>query len=76
MPTSRYTVYAHSPSTNQTVRRFDLTDAGNYSESEAHEHAEWFAHLQNTNRYMNTADWVGQVVLEQHGIDTIPGYQG
>lgn len=76
MPTTRYTVYAHSPSTNQTVRRFDLTDSDNYTESEANQHAEWFARLQNTNAYMNTRDWVGQVKLEDHGIDTLPGYIG
>jgi len=76
MPTTRYTVYAHSPSTNQTVRRFDLADSDNYTESQANEHADWFARLQNTNACMNTRDWVGQVRLEAHGIDTLPGYLG
>jgi len=74
MSTSRYTVYAHSPSTNQTVRRFDLTDSDNYTESQANEHADWFARLQNTNAYMNTRDWQPLVILEAHGIDTLPGY--
>jgi hypothetical protein len=76
MSTSRYTVYAFSPTLNQQIRRFDLTESGDYTLEQANEHAEWFALLNNKNRYLQTEDWQPLVQLEQHGIDTIPGYQG
>ena len=76
MSTTRYTVYAYSPTLNQQVRRFDLTELDNYTQEQAEQHAYFFAQLQNTNQYMNTQDWQPQVVLEAHGIDTLPGYIG
>lgn len=75
MSTQQYAVYAYSPSLNQKVRRLDLANLEvTITEQQAHLDASFFASLQNTNRYMNVADWTSLVVLETHGYDTIPGF--
>jgi len=72
-----YEIWAHSPSLNQQIRRFDLTDMKPIlNEQQAKQDADNFAELQNINRFLHATDWIGQVVLNQHGIDTIPGYIG
>jgi hypothetical protein len=77
MAVQRYTVYAYSPTLNQQVRQFDLAHVdSDITEQQAQRDAYYFALLQNTNCYMNTQDWQAKVVLELHGIDTIPGYIG
>ena len=75
MATSRYTVYAYSPSLNQRIRMFDLAHINaQLTKEQADKDAEFFALKQRTDRYMHAEDWQGQVSLEEHGIDTLPGY--
>ena len=76
MAVQRFTVYAHSPSLNQTVRRFDLANVNNdeVSYEQALQDATNFAQLQNANQYMNTSDWQAQVLEESLGYDTMPNF--
>ena len=77
MSTTRYTVYARSESLNQRVRVFDLEHVDReLTLEQAEQAAEYFALKQRQDRYMNASDWQPQVVLEAHGIDTIPGWIG
>jgi len=77
MATQRYTVYAFSPRLNQRVRQFNLAHINdNITLEQANQDADYFARLQNTNNYMHTNDWQAEVVLESHGIDTLPGFIG
>lgn len=75
MATVTWVVYAYSSSLNQKVRRIDLANMqATLDEVTAKRDAEFFAELQNTNRYLNTGDWVGHVEYERHGIETLDGY--
>ena len=75
MATHNWVVYALSPTLNQKVRKFDLTELNkNLTETEARQHASFFAQLQNTNKYLHVTDWCAHVEYEQHGIDTLDGY--
>ena len=75
MATERYTVYARSTSLNQQVRMFDLAHLeADITLQQATEAARYFAILKNNERYLHAQDWQPHVVLESHGIDTIPGY--
>ena len=75
MSTQRYTVYAYSPSLNQQVRQFDLAHVtADITLEQANQAANYFAIMQNQLQYLRTQDWQPHVVLESHGIDTIPGY--
>jgi len=75
MATVTWVVYAYSASTNQKVRRFDLANMqATLDEATARREAEFFAGLQNTNRYLNASDWVGHVEYESHGIETLDNY--
>jgi hypothetical protein len=77
MPTTRYTVYARSESLNQRVRVFDLEHVDReLTLEQAEQAAKYFALKQRQDRYMNASDWQPLVELEQHGIDTLPGYIG
>jgi hypothetical protein len=70
-------IEAHSRSTNQTLRWFDLstnnmiTDPGLASRLAA-SHAQ----VLNQERKLNAQDWVGQTRTEEVGIHTITGYVG
>lgn len=72
-----YTVYARSTSINQQVRRFDLTNmaSDNVTLEQAQMDAEFFAELQNTNRYLNATDWQPVVLDEQLGEHTLVQHQ-
>jgi hypothetical protein len=72
-----YTVYARSQSTGQQVRRFDLTNISSegVTLAEAQMDAKFFAHLQNTNRYLNASDWQPVVLDEQLGEHTFISHQ-
>ena len=75
MAQQNYAVYAYSPSLNQQVRRFDLANINTIiTEQQAEQDAHYFAELQNTNRYLHAQDWQPCVQLEEHGIDTLPGW--
>jgi hypothetical protein len=75
MATLNWVVYAYSPSLNQKLRRFDLTDMNRQlDEAGARIDAENWARLQNTNQYLHATDWQGHVEYEQHGIETLDGY--
>ena len=76
MAIQRYTVYAYSPTLNQSVRRFDLSNVTNddITYEQAMTDATNFAQLQNTNQYMKTTDWLAQVQEESLGYDTIPNF--
>jgi len=72
-----YTVYARSQSIGQQVRRFDLTNISSegVTLAEAQMDAKFFAHLQNTNRYLNASDWQPVVLDEQLGEPTFIQHQ-
>lgn len=71
-----YTVWAHSPSLNQTLRQINLHDiAGPKNQREAEQAANAFAHIQNTNKHLNATDWQALVKQEELGIQTLPQYQ-
>ena len=73
--TTLLTVYAYSPTLNQRVRRFDLSNVlADLTPAEAARDAENFAQLQNQNQYLKATDWQALVVEEQLGIETVPGY--
>jgi hypothetical protein len=76
MAIQRYTVYAYSPSLNQSVRRFDLANVHNndVSYEQAMIDATNFAQLQNSQQYMKTSDWLARVEEEQLGYDTMPNF--
>lgn len=76
MSTQTYAIYAYSPSLNQEVRRVDLATINDaqLDLAKAQEDADWFALLQNTNRYLNATDWQARISLETQGVDTLPGY--
>ena len=77
MAQTQWCVYAYSPSLNQRVRRFDLTNmAATLTEQQARQDSEAFAQLQRTNQYLQATDWVALVEYEQLGIETLPGYLG
>ena len=72
-----YTVLAYSPSLNQTIRQFDLTNVVDTTstQAQAQRSAEQFAHVQNSRFHMQTCDWQARVQLEQVGVETMPGYR-
>jgi len=72
-----YTVYARSQSIGQQVRRFDLTNirSEGVTLAQAQQAAEFFAHLQNTNAYLNARDWQPVVLDEQLGEHTFIAHQ-
>ena len=71
-----YTVEAFSPSLNQTVRQFDLTNIVDelQTREQADLMAERFARLQSQNFYMHVCDWQPLVKQQQVGIETIDGF--
>ena len=71
-----YTVEAYSPSLNQTVRQFDLTNIVNeqLTKEQADLAAERFATLQSSNFYMHACDWQPLVKQQEVGIQTVDGY--
>jgi hypothetical protein len=72
-----YTINAHSPSLNQTVRQFDLSDLNLLQDAlQAQQLADSFAELQNRDVKMGAADWLGQIELTQVGIETWPSFNG
>lgn len=72
-----YTVEAYSPSLNQSVRQFDLTNVVNtqLTEQEAQLAASRFAQTQNQQFYMHVCDWQPKVLFQTVGVSTIDGYQ-
>jgi hypothetical protein len=72
-----YTVQAHSPSLNQTIRQIDLTNVVDTTSTQAQAQsvAEQFARLQNTRFHMQACDWQPVVRLEEVGVATMPGYR-
>jgi hypothetical protein len=44
------------------------------TQEQALQDARAFAELKNKEQYLHTSDWQALVELEQHGIDTIPGF--
>lgn len=73
-----YSVSAFSPTLNQTITQIDLTNVRDTtsSQAQAQQVAEAFARLQNTNFHMHVCDWQARVVLQEVGIQTVPGYPG
>jgi len=75
MAIQTWVVYAVSRSIEQKVRKFDLANMNQIlSQSEAQQHAENFAALQNTNQYMRVSDWQAHIEYESHGVETLDGY--
>jgi len=75
MATHNWVVYAVSPSLNQRVRYFNLTEMNRQlTEQEARQAADVFAHVQRTNQAMRATDWQPHVELESHGVETLNGY--
>ena len=75
MAIQTWVVYAYSPSTNQKVRYFNLTEMNRQlTEQEARQQADVFAHVQRTNQAMRATDWEPVVELESHGVETLDGY--
>ena len=72
-----YTVYAHSTSLAQQVRRVDLTNttSAGVTLAQAEQDARFFAELQNTNRYLNATDWQPVVLDEALGEPTFIAHQ-
>jgi hypothetical protein len=72
-----YTVLAHSPSLNQTIRQIDLTNVLDTTSTQAQAQmvAEQFARLQNSRFHMQACDWQPRVILEEVGLHTMPGYR-
>jgi len=72
-----YTVSAHSPSLNQTIRQIDLTNVLDTTSTQAQAQmvAEQFARLQNSRFHMQACDWQPRVILEEVGLHTMPGYR-
>ena len=69
------TVWAHSPSTNEWQRRFDLANVNEtLTHAQAQQHADAFAGIMNRDKKLHLTDWRGVVKLEEVGIQTIPGY--
>ena len=75
MSTQRYTVYAYSPSLNQQVRQLNLSNLlATPTQAQAEQDAHYFALLKNQEHYLHASDWQARVQLEEHGIDTMPGW--
>lgn len=72
-----YVVEAYSPSLNQTVREFQLSNNANVSitsEAIALQHGQSFAQRMNNKQHMSATDWVAKVTLQELGIQTLPNY--
>jgi len=71
-----FTVEAYSPSLNQTVRLFDLTNIVDETLTleAANLAAQRFASLQSSNFYMHACDWQPVVKQQEVGIQTVDGY--
>jgi hypothetical protein len=72
-----YTVYAYSPSLNQTLRQFNLDGGVNnphLTEEQANQWATGFAAQLNQQTNMGATDWQAVVKYEELGIQTLPGY--
>jgi hypothetical protein len=76
MATTTYAIYAFSPTLNQRVRQFNLAQINvpQLDATAAQKDADIFAHIQNQNEYLGATNWQGQIVLEQHGIDTLDNF--
>lgn len=67
-----YTIWAYSPSLNQSQRQFDLANIHMdiVDPKLAQRDADAFASICNRDRKLNASDWQGQIKLENLGIDT------
>jgi hypothetical protein len=69
----QYTVWAKSPSTQQEVREFNLSNLQNIpytDQNAAAQAAATFARRMNEQRYLHTVDWEAWVKYEELGIQT------
>jgi hypothetical protein len=71
-----YTIWAYSPSLNESHRQFDLANINTalLDPIKAQQLADAHAHQYNQQRKQHKTDWVGQIKLETVGVTTIPGY--
>jgi hypothetical protein len=71
-----YVIQAYSPSTNQTIREFNLemNNPSIKNKIEANQIASAFAYRLNKQKYLQATDWTPRVEFQQLGIETIPGY--
>ena len=67
----QYTIWAHSPRLNQSLRWFNLQDMTPVTDPNlAQRLADSHAQVLNAQAKMNTTDWVGQARYEDLGMDT------
>lgn len=71
-----YTIWAYSPSLNESHRQFDLANINTalLDPTLAQRLADAHAGLFNQQHKQHVTDWVGQIKLETVGVTTIPGY--
>lgn len=71
-----YTIWAYSPSLNQSHRQFDLANINTPITEQriAQQMADSFAGIYNQQQKQHTQDWVGQIKLEQVGVTTLDNY--
>jgi hypothetical protein len=72
---SGYIIEAYSPSLNEAHRRLDLADLTLPTDPiSAQRDADAFAYLFNRDQKNHATDWVGRIVWQDVGIETLPGF--
>ena len=75
----QWVIEAYSPSLNQTVREFQLSNLTVQPITDpvrAQQSADDFARRLNASLYMRTADWTSRATQQELGLHTLPGYIG
>lgn len=76
MTTYKWTVWAHSPQTNQTLNQVNLeTSNVELNEATAQLWADAFAEQCNQQARLQATDWRGHAKYEQTGVESLPTYQ-
>lgn len=75
----QWVIEAYSPSLNQTVREFQLSNLTVQlvpDQQHAQQAATTFANRLNSTLHMRAGDWQPRATYQDLGIHTIPGYIG
>jgi hypothetical protein len=71
----KWTIWAHSPATNQTLNQVNLETANvELTETTAQQWADAFAEQCNQAGRLQAQDWRGHVKYELTGVESLPEY--
>lgn len=74
--TYKWTIWAHSPQTNQTLAQVNLESANvELNETTAQQWADAFAEQCNSQGRLQASDWQGHAKYELVGVASLPAYQ-